>query len=375
MLSIIILLHIESMYGNYASAGLVLAAQSIGQAAAGPMTSRLMGNFGMRRVLIATTAICSALLFVIAFAQLPLWVVAMLAAALGATTPPITSAVRSIFPKIVPGDQISALFSLDASAQEIIWVIGPVAAVFVSTQVGTAWGLALAAAFMVGGGIWFILSPAVGTVGIPRARRRFGAVLTRPSVLISTIVGFLFVAAFASLETGIVAVFGHDGIEAGLILAVLSVGSIIGGLLFGHRAVLPWSMVICTVVVLLGTALSLISLNPFWLGMVLFFGGIGIAPMFAAIYTVVSSTVKFSETAEAFGWINTGQLVGVALGSALAGIAIDAIGGFGGILAATLLLVLTGLAAAIGIRWLPDLRGRDASPLPDTEPMPIIGRP
>lgn len=372
MLSITILLHIELRYGNYASAGLVLAAQSVGQALAGPLASRLMGSLGARRVLMFTTLICTALLIVIALATLPLVIITAAAFMLGATTPPITSAVRTIYPRLVPGNQVSALFSLDASAQEVIWIIGPVAAVFVSTQFGTTWGLLIAAAFMLGGGLWFIVSPELTTVRIPPARRRFGAVLTRPTVAICTVVGFFFVASFAALEAGVVAAFGHDGIEAGVILAIFSAGSILGGLLFGHRTVLPWSMVIRTAIVLAGTALCLMSLHPVWLSIALFFGGIGVAPMFAALFTIVSSTVKFSETAEAYGWIATGQLVGIALGSAAAGLAIDTSGGFGGLLVSTALLVATAIAAALGVRWLPDMRGKDPTPLPDTEPVPII---
>ena len=371
MLSITVLLHIQLIYGNYTSAGVILAAQSVGQAIAGPLTSRLMGSLGMRRVLMVTTVVCTSLLVLIALTRLPLTAVTAIAFVIGLTTPPVTPAVRTIYPKLVPGNQVSALFSLDASAQEIIWIIGPVAAVFVSTQISTVWGLLLAAAFMLGGGLWFVLSPEVGAVRIPPSRRRLGAVLTRPTVIVSTVVGFFFVASFAALEAGVVATFGHEGVESGVILAVFSAGSILGGLLLGHRAVLPWSMVFRSTIVLAGTALCLISLNPIWLGVALFFGGIGVAPMFAALFTIVSSTVKFSETAEAYGWVGTGQLVGMALGSAIAGVAIDSSGGFGGLLISTVFMLATVLSAAVSVRWLPDLRGRDATPIPDTTPIPL----
>lgn len=371
MLSITVLLHIQLVYGNYTSAGIILAAESVGQAVSGPLTSRLMGRFGMRPVLTLTTFVCAGLLLAIALTRLPLPVIAILALLMGLATPPVTPAVRTIYPKLVPNRQVTALFSLDASAQEIIWIVGPVVAVFVSTQFSTVWGLLVATAFMIGGGLWFVLSPEVGRVRIPRSRRRLGAVLTRPTVIVSTVAGFFFVASFAAVEAGIVAAFGHEGVESGVLLAIFSAGSIVGGLLIGHRDVRPWSLTLRSLIVTAGTALCLVSLHPVWLGIMLFLGGLGVAPMLASLYTIVSSTVKFSETAEAYGWVGTGQLVGVAIGSAIAGVAIDAFGAHGGVLISTAFLALTVASAAISIPWIPDMRGRDASPIPDTEPVQL----
>jgi len=36
-------------------------------------------------------------------------------------------------------------------------------------------------------------------------------------------------------------VFGHDGAEAGIVLAIFSVGSLAGGLFLGHVPIGPWS--------------------------------------------------------------------------------------------------------------------------------------
>ncbi|MBC9926557.1 MULTISPECIES: MFS transporter [unclassified Leucobacter] len=371
MLSIAMLLHIELTYGNYTAAGIVLAAESIGQAISGPVTSRLMGRWGMRPVLGVTSLVCSAMIAIIALMHMPIWAIAIIAFFLGITTPPVTPAVRTIYPKMVPSRQLSALFSLDASAQEIIWIIGPVVAVFVSTQISTTVGLLVAMSFMLLGGFWFIASPEVGRVRIPLSRRRLGAVLSRPTVIVATIVGFLFVASFAAVEAGIVSVFGHEGIDSGIVLAIFSAGSIVGGLLIGGRQITPWSLFWRILIVAGGTLLCLFSLDMWWLSLVLFFAGFGVAPSLAAIFTIVSSTVKFSETAEAFGWVGTGQLIGVALGSAFAGFAIDRFGPMGAISASAAFLVLAAIAAAISSRWIPDMRGRDAAPIPDTAPITL----
>lgn len=371
MLSIAMLLHIELTYGNYTAAGIVLAAESIGQAISGPVTSRLMGRWGMRPVLSVTSIVCSMMIAAIALIHMPIWAIAVVAFALGLTTPPVTPAVRTIYPKMVPSRQLSGLFSLDASAQEIIWIIGPVVAVFVSTQISTTVGLLVAMSFMLLGGLWFIASPEVGRVRIPLSRRRIGAVLSRPTVIVATIIGFLFVASFAAVEAGIVAAFGHEGIDSGIVLAIFSLGSIVGGLLIGGRQIAPWSLFWRILIVAGGTLLCLFSLDMWWLSLVMFFGGLGVAPSLAAIFTIVSSSVKFSETAEAFGWVGTGQLMGVALGSAFAGFAIDRFGPNGAIATSAAFLVLAAIAAAISSRWIPDLRGRDAAPMPDTAPIAL----
>lgn len=72
MTSLAILLHVEQITGSYGAAGLVLAATSIGQAIAGPVTSRWMGIWGIRRVLTLTTAVCAAAVLVMALVPLEL---------------------------------------------------------------------------------------------------------------------------------------------------------------------------------------------------------------------------------------------------------------------------------------------------------------
>lgn len=371
MLSIALMLHIELVFGDYTSAGIVLAFMSIGQGIAGPITTRLMGRLGMRTVLIVTTMISASSMIVIALMSLPLYVTGLIALVMGLTTPPVTAAVRTLYPKMVPGNQIAPLFSLDAALQEIIWIIGPVLAVFIAAWGNTSLGLLIAAACMIAGGIWFISAPQLGLVRIPPSRRRLGAVLTRPTVLLSTLIGFLFIASFAAIELGIVSIFGHDGIEGGVVLAFFAFGSLLGGLTIGKREPGPWSLALRGSIVLVGTALCLVSDNMWWLCAVLLVGGFGTAPMISALFTMVSSTVKFSETAESYGWMQTGHLIGAAAGSALAGIAIDVVGPVGGIAISVLFLILTVGVAAATFRFIPDLRGVDASPIPDTEPIQI----
>jgi MFS family permease len=374
MISLVILLHIEGITGSYGAAGLVLAAVSIGQAIAGPVTSRWMGRWGMRRVLTLTTAVSATSLLAIALLTSPLPVYIVLGFIAGMSTPPIVSAVRTIYPKLVNSTQLTALYSLDASLQELIWILAPVLITFVAIQAGTVTGLVLIVVILVCGCTWFILSPQVGRVRIPRSKRAFGTVLTRPPILLATVIGFLLVGSFAAVEASVVATFSHGGIEAGLVLAVFSLGSLAGGLAFGHLPMGPWALARRLAVVAFGLALTSLWINMWWIGATLVVAGIGIAPALAVLSAVTTASVKFSDTAEAFGWVGTGQLIGAAVGSAVAGFLIDGPGGVAASYgAAAGFCALALVVAVVFVRGLPDLRVRGASPIPDTEPVQTIG--
>ncbi|MCS3844138.1 MFS family permease [Microbacterium sp. AK031] len=372
MASLAILLHVEQQTGSYGAAGLVLASTSVGQAVSGPVTSRWMGAWGMRRVLALTATICT--LAVLALGLLPLNLAGYMAFGFiaGLSTPPIQSAVRTIYPKLVNSSQLTPLFSLDASLQEIIWILAPVVITLVSTQVGTTEGLVLVAIVLVLGCGWFILSPEVGRVRIPRSRRALGRVLLKPPVALATAIGFLLIGACSAVEVGVVATFEHGSLEAGVVLAIFAGGSLVGGLSFGHIPVGPWAMARRLLIVTVGLTLTMVMLNAYWLGGALFLAGLGVAPALAVLFAITTASVKFSETAEAFGWAGTGQLIGAAAGSAIAGFLVDGTGGAqGAYLAAVLFAIVGVMVSVIFVRALPDLRDRDPSPFPDTEPVAV----
>ncbi|WP_040166101.1 MFS transporter [Microbacterium gorillae] len=372
MTSLAILMHVEQMTGSYGQAGLVLAATSIGQAISGPVTSRWMGRWGIRPVLTLTTLICAAAIAGIALGPSVLGLYMALGAIAGLSSPPVQSAVRTIYPKMVNSTKLTPLFSLDASLQEIIWIVAPVLITLVATSISTVVGLLLIVAILLGGGAFFILLPEVGRVRIPRSRRAFGKVLARPAVLLATVVGFLLVGACAAVETGVIATFGHGGLEAGLVLAVFSVGSLAGGLVSGSIPIGPWAMARRLIIVTVGLAVTPFLVNALWggqaiaIGTALTIAGIGVAPALAVLFAMTTASVKFSDTAEAFGWVGTGQLIGSAAGSAVAGFLIDGIGPQGAYIAAASFAAVGAIVSIVFVRGFPDLRYRDPSPLPDT---------
>ena len=371
MLSLGLLFHVEGRTGSYGVAGVVLAALSIGQALSGPATGRLMGRLGIRPVVVVTTVLCAAAVTSIALLDLPPVGLTVLALLAGLTFPPITSAVRTIYPKLVPSSMLGPLFSLDASLQELIWIGGPVLVTFLATGVSTTAALVLSAVLLIGGGAWFAASREVGRVRIPRSKRRFGVVLLRPQVALMTVVGFLVIASCAAIEASVAGAFGENDPTSGVVLAIWSLASLLGGFALGRLPMRPWSLTLRLVVVTVGVALTPF-LPGFWgLTGALVIAGFGLAPALGLMSAIVSSSVRFSDTAEAYGWTNTGQLVGVALGAALAGQALDHFGAQTAFLCGAALAALATIAAAVGIPVSPDLKGRDAGPVPETAPIPL----
>src|SRR3546814_15472759 len=125
MTSLAVLLHIEQVTGSYGAAGLVLAATSIGQAVAGPITSRWMGRWGMRRVLPLTLVVCALSIALLALVRMPVPGYMALRLIASLSKPPVQAAARTLYLNKVTSRPLNPLFSLDASLQALIWIIAP----------------------------------------------------------------------------------------------------------------------------------------------------------------------------------------------------------------------------------------------------------
>ena len=356
MYSLGLLMHVASTQGNYTSAGLVLGAFSIGMAIAGPVVSRQLSRFGSTPVLLVTLIFSASTIATLAALDLPLAGQMALAAIGGAAIPPVVPTVRTLYPKLVPTHRLTALFAFDAALQEVIWVFGPVLITVLVAGFGTSTALLVVVGIQVAGGLVFALSRSVRSLVIPPAGKRLGRVLHNPSVLLMTATSMMFIGAFAAIEAAVVATFGEGSMETGLVLAISSFGSLLAGLVVGNRQLTHWSLPLRLSVVVVGFAVATL-VSGFWgMAIALFIAGLGIAPALAAVSSVVAGSVPFSETAEAYGWIGTGQLLGSSVGSMLAGVAIDNAGGHGGVLVAFGIGVLALLIAVVFRNAQPDLR-------------------
>lgn len=359
MLSLAILLHVQATSGSYAQAGVVVACVSVAEAIVMPVTARMTGSHGVVLVTLTAALINGAAMIGLAVSPSNPFLMCALGAAVGASVPPLMPVVRALYPQLVPADVVRNLFALDTAAQELIWVVGPVAATFLATAVSTAAPLFLSAGVTVVGTAGFLHGLKKRRPTIARNESAFGRMLIQKPVVLAMVTSLTLVASYMALEVGVVTEYGRDGVVAGVAIGLSSLGSLIGGIALGHR---HWGMrgvVTMLLVVAAGTAVTGL-VDPLAFQMVaLFCSGFGFAPALAAVYLMVSSGVEEHAATETFGWLNTGALAGAAIGTAIGGVASDAYGASGAYAVATILAVLAALGPPV-LRLAGRIRGLSA---------------
>ena len=324
MMSLGFVLHIQQQTGSYAMAGLALGFETAGVAVSGPLLGYWMTHFGARRTILTTASISTLTILTIGLAPLHDWLLVGLCLIVGLTSPPIQSAVRTIYPQLVDRKNMTTIYSLDASLQEIIWVVGPILATFIAAYVSTSAGIVVLGVIQITGALWFTSNPEVKALKLKRPNRKMGRVLKNRIVIANAVMGGLLVGSFSGVEVGTAGTL--DIAMTGWVIAALSVGSLIGGFAFGHRSKTKYALSKFLCVVVVGYSIVYFAPdNPGWLVFSWFVAGLGVAPALGLLGAIIGANVPTEDAAEAYGWISTGQMLGYAGAAATVGFLIDAI--------------------------------------------------
>lgn len=323
MQTITFAIHLQRTFNQYTIAGLAIAASTVGGALSAPILGQWMAKFGIRPVVYISTIIVPIFMLGVGFFPISEPLVVFMCLCIGLSVPPIQPAARAVYPTLVETEEHrNAIYNIDAILQEIIWIVGPVLATLLIALTNTQVPIVLMAVIQLVGGLWFVSLKRVSGAPIPRSSRRLGAVLKSKIVRVMIIINLLFVGSFAALEIGVVAAVGSK--QAGLVIAMLSIGSIIGGLSIGHRFKNSNALTLQLLIVLIGDLLIFFSAkDPIWLGICLFISGIGVATAFGTIGSIIGKAVRLDDTTEVYGWIGAGQNIGYGMGAAIAGFVID----------------------------------------------------
>jgi hypothetical protein len=245
-----------------------------------------------------------------------------------------------------------------------VFVAGPTTVAVVALLTSPAVAVGIAGVLATSGAVAIATLPALrGWVPAAGVRARlFETVLTpgMPRILLS---GSALMFGFGVLETAVPAfatAAGRPGLS-GLLLAVWSLGSALGGLWFGARVLstsLPrqyrWG--------LLGVTIGLAPLaavsSPWVLGALLFLGGSAIAPTLTVQSNLVGAIAPAHATTEAFTWLSTIAFGASAIGTAASGAVVESSIGLSG----ALMLSAAGAGAGVLVTLLPGRRAAAEEP-------------
>ncbi|SEP21516.1 MFS transporter [Trujillonella endophytica] len=360
MVPLALLLMVQQQTGSFAVAGLAAATLGIAMAAMAPVLGRVADRRSPRPVLLAQAVAYPLLLGVLVAAVLagaPTPVVVAASAAAGAATPLVSGTVRALWSRTGPRVRPAA-FALDATSTELVFVVGPAVVAALAVLAAPAVAMATAGVLAVAGAVGIGLSRPMRD-WVPAAHAQSGVFSTvrapgMPRVLIS---GAALMTGFGALEVAVPAFADAAGTPgmSGVLLAVWSLGSVIGGLWFGAR-VLSASLPRQYRWLLLGTTIGLAPLaavsSPWVLGVLLFLGGSVIAPTLTVQNSLVGAIAPAQATTEAFTWLSTVTVGASAVGAALGGALIEGSAGVPG----ALLLAVGGAAVAVAVTLLPGRR-------------------
>jgi MFS family permease len=327
MLGITLLL-VVAEHASMTTAGLAVAAYTLGQAITGPLRGRLADRYGLGAVcgaLGAGYAVALLGLLACSLARGPAGLLIATAAAAGLIVPPLSPGMRSLWSLHTAAGLRQAAFALDAAVFDLAYITGPVLAS--SLAVGAAPAAAL--------GVMLALTAAaiviVGTrCGRLRQREDPGShsalgPLRSAGLRRLLVTGALVNTALSATEVALTAYVRHHHAlwASGPLLAGVSAGSILGSLLMGTRQPsgdtnrrLP-RLLACYTLGL--AALTAASLYPPLLAVAAPLAGLCLGPSLATLFSQASAAAPGGGT-EAQGWLNSMMNGGAAAGAALAGL-------------------------------------------------------
>ncbi|MFK0221166.1 MFS transporter [Streptomyces vinaceus] len=348
MVSLSLVLAIKETTDSYAVAGAIMALFGLTSVLLSPVRAGLVDRYGPRRALLPMAAAYALLLT--GLACVTAWpgasgtLLGILAVPAGACTPPLGPVMRTLWSDLVPDRLLlQRAYSLDTVAEELLFVTGPLLVGLLVQVAAPSVGVAVSAALILIGSLALSSSPAVrGWAG----QERFPAAPTsseglvsgvRPSPLrqwllhsdpglrqaitVSAAVGMclgafdLLVIAFADEH--------ENPSPVAWVLAALSGGSAIGGLVYGA---VSWRASSRLRLAFLAAALGLplaamgLSPHPYMLIAWAAIGGLFVAPALTTAYLIADECAGPASRTRAGAWVNTAFNAGSAGATAAIGL-------------------------------------------------------
>ena len=322
---------VEAITGSYGVAGSASAGFSLAGAVAKPIGGRLVDRFGQRlaaRSLLAAFVGCAVGLLVAIRAVATPWTIVLLAVAAGLTAPNVGALTRVRWTQIAETSKMPRWQALEAVNDEINFIVGPSAVSVMAAWFTASASLVAATALAV-----------VGTLGVtslpgdPRAGRvnrlRVTQWITATHLAVLSSVGGLGMV-LGGVTVTVVAYTAELGYPAwSAVIFPLNAGaSLVAALVVGRIG--PGDLVSQQ---RKATLWLLLVLLPFglgdgivWFTATAMIAGLGTSPTLIRANSLAVATTPPERRTEAFSWIAAAAGVGIATGSAITGLLVDAVG-------------------------------------------------
>jgi MFS family permease len=350
-LGLLLVLHTQQITGSYARGGLASGTYAIALGLSNPLLARVVDRRGQTLVLRIGAPLAAAAIVALALLPdgAPLGAILAAAACAGMFQPPVGACMRALWPELLDGpDRRHAAYALEGAVLEIVYICGPVAIVAGIGSWSTTAALIACATFLFVGDLVFSSHPlSRAWQPHPERVRDLTGALRGSGVRVLVAVFALCGLAVGAVEVVVPAALDATGNRelTGLLLGMWGVGSMLAGLAIGHAgAAADPPRRLALMLVAWGGAHAVVGASgePVALALLLLVAGATIAPTFVCANGMLDDLAPPGTLTEAFTWTSTGISVGIAAGSALAGVLVEAgspavamaVLGAGGVLAA-----------------------------------------
>ena len=344
VLPITLLVTLAQTYG-YGIGGAVNGTYTLVLAFLGPLRGRVLDRVGQRRALAAMGAGAMTFMALVAVSvafRWSWWLSLVLVIAAGLSSPPLNAALRTSWRRVVDDQEsLKIVHSADSVLEEVGFVLAPLAA-----------GLALALlqprhAYEASVGLYILVITAyllaakayglgqragTGTPELATQRtawQRWLGPLAESQMLLIMVPLLVMGCIFGGIGIFVPAYTQHLHalIWLGPLLAMISIGGVIGGIVYG---ILPWKIDLWRKyrILMLGFALPcclLIAARPLWiLALLLVLSGLFVTPLFINAFLLVDDAIPEDSRHEANTWIGASAdvangIVAILIGALVAG--------------------------------------------------------
>jgi len=322
---------------SFAVAGTASGAFGLANVLSAPWRARAIDRWGQRRALTPLGLAQAAVFFGFAFAVYSNGTSAVcfvaLSSAAGLLAPPLGASMRTIWTALTDaGSQRTRALSLDATADEVVFIVGPVVAAFLSITFSPGTALLASAIATLTGTLGLTTSHLSGKPrGARLVKERSDRPLRRPGFLraLVVLVGVGVVLGTIEIAAPAIAAASHHNAASGWLLAALSAGSAIGGLVYGQ---VSWPGSLGRRMLMLAAAMGALTCAVGFVANVAVFAvgvgmiGLFLAPSIITGYLAAERLVPHHALTEASVWTNTALNLGAAVANATAGVVIARVG-------------------------------------------------